>query len=406
MRTLTIMITIAALACLLAGCGGDDDASACGPSNCAGCCTADGLCVSGDAKDQCGTGGGACAACQSGTCSAGTCVAGCNATNCPGCCQGEQCMPGTVPSACGKGGASCVICQSGELCSSGACAPVTSCDTTTCPSGCCQGGQCMPGITDAACGSGGVACVACQVPAQSCVNQSCTSGPTCDASTCPDGCCDSQAQCLPGNLDTACGKGGAACDACAAGNTCVNNACSSPAGCGPCAGCCDGQSCVAGTADTACGGGGVACQACGSFAACTNNACAVKPDSTWDVTAVDGEIAKPPLGRVWDPNAIPGFQEPDVYVELTAGGQTGQTSGDDNTYTPSWNKVVLSGVKAQDLMQSLAIKVWDEELIPPHELMGQCTVQIAEAELIAGARAVTACGNPDITKINLTFTAK
>jgi hypothetical protein len=41
----------------------------------------------------------------------------------------------------------------------------------------------------------------------------------CDATTCPDGCCGAEGQCLPGNQSNACGAGGQACGDCLAQGT-------------------------------------------------------------------------------------------------------------------------------------------------------------------------------------------
>ena len=87
--------------------------------------------------------------------------------------------------------------------------------------------------------------------------------PTCNASTCPKGCCSASDQCLNGAATNACGTGGEACQDCQAEGfqfcyettqtcgTAVNN-------CGPsnCKGCCVGGVCLAGSDPTECGVGG------------------------------------------------------------------------------------------------------------------------------------------------------
>ncbi len=52
------------------------DAGTCGPWNCQGCCTAAGVCVSGQGNQRCGVGGQQCVNCTTngGTCDAGQCV--------------------------------------------------------------------------------------------------------------------------------------------------------------------------------------------------------------------------------------------------------------------------------------------------------------------------------------------
>lgn len=52
-------------------------------------------------------------------------------------------------------------------------------------------------------------------------------GPTssCNARTCPFGCCDGAGACLPGTQASACGTAGATCATCTAGQQCVSNQC-------------------------------------------------------------------------------------------------------------------------------------------------------------------------------------
>jgi len=210
---------------------------------------------------------------------------------------------------------------------------------------------------------------------------------------------------MPGNTNGACGTGGVACTLCAATSPCTNKQCSG-VGCGPgsCAGCCDGATCEPGNTLTVCGKGGIACQVCATYQLCGNQ-CDLDPDSTWGVTVVDAEILKPPLGKDWDPGSFPGFIEPDVYVEAKSGTQSGKTGTEDNTQTPFWNKQVFVA-KASELQQSLNLKVVDEDPVPPDQTIGQCTEPIAAAELVVGARIVSNCGGADVVKINLTFTAQ
>ncbi len=55
---------------------------------------------------------------------------------------------------------------------------------------------------------------------------SCGPGTTrCDASSCPNGCCDEQGQCRQGSAVNACGANGQRCSACSTGQVCVSGAC-------------------------------------------------------------------------------------------------------------------------------------------------------------------------------------
>jgi len=53
----------------------------------------------------------------------------------------------------------------------------------------------------------------------------------CSATTCPGGCCQNGA-CLAGTSSTVCGTGGTACQTCASGSSCINNACKFGTPCG------------------------------------------------------------------------------------------------------------------------------------------------------------------------------
>jgi hypothetical protein len=57
-------------------------------------------------------------------------------------------------------------------------------------------------------------------------------GGTCNATNCSTGCCDSMNRCQPGTTAAVCGKGGAACGACAPGQGCTLQICGGPMGTG------------------------------------------------------------------------------------------------------------------------------------------------------------------------------
>ncbi len=100
----------------------------------------------------------------------------CNPATCAnGCCSNDLCMAGTSDTSCGKGAAACEDCAAtGHPCIDKVCAQVAKCDAVSCPGGCCLGGDsCELGLSDQACGKGGVACVNCSSQGQACVNGSC-----------------------------------------------------------------------------------------------------------------------------------------------------------------------------------------------------------------------------------------
>jgi hypothetical protein len=152
------------------------------------------------------------------------------------------------------------------------------CNATTCPSGCCDAnGVCQTGNTFDACGAFGQACRDCaSVGADFCDSSSHACGrttPRCDFSTCSDGCCEGNI-CLNGFDPNECGVSGQACQHCAQnGLGCdANTRSCAVQGCGPqnCPGCCIGDTCQTGTDQTACGNQGRQCNNCRGFGeACT-----------------------------------------------------------------------------------------------------------------------------------------
>src|SRR5581483_7307846 len=77
--------------------------------------------------------------------------------------DGTQCA--ATDGACCNGGSGvcqgdqCIACDAGQRCHQGQCV----CDATSCPNGCCDGANCVPFAdqTNQRCGTGGAACAAC-----------------------------------------------------------------------------------------------------------------------------------------------------------------------------------------------------------------------------------------------------
>jgi hypothetical protein len=194
-------------------------------------------------------------------------VCSCGAQNCAsGCCQVGTCQPGTSPQACGTGGGTCAVCPTGTACVAGSC----QCTPQSCPSGCCQNGQCLSGTSSAACGLAGT-CAQC-ASGEQCVNHACVG---CTPQSCSNGCCVPGLNGAPGTCQSPpnnqfCGANGATCIACGANQTCQNGACVCAAPAVQC-----GTSCC--PAGSTCGANNT-CQAacpagvfpCGSTACCPN----------------------------------------------------------------------------------------------------------------------------------------
>jgi hypothetical protein len=134
--------------------------------------------------NACGTGGDACAACGTGTgCDAdtGSCEPlACDASNCDGCCTANgACLTASqqTTGACGDGGEACEVCSAGaSSCTQGTCVVDQPC-LEFCTDGCCTAaGQCIAYADqdDDVCGgdSAPEVCGACSGPL-SCVNGGC-----------------------------------------------------------------------------------------------------------------------------------------------------------------------------------------------------------------------------------------
>ena len=211
---------------------------------------------------QCGQGSGAtpCTPAANGCCLFESCCPSpanqCNLEGdcCAPNCQGRQCGD----DGCGNGG-TCGSCAPGQTCSAnGKCQGKATCSAATCAGCCDKNGNCQTGNTEQACGTGGNPCKACQ-GAATCESGLCL---TCTATNCPNGCCDAQGQCHPGQ-----------------------GSCFGPGG-SCCAGCCDGQACRPGTANGACGANAEVCVSCltdegGNH--CVNGRCVCDADhlSVW-----------------------------------------------------------------------------------------------------------------------------
>lgn len=336
---------------------------------------------------------------------AGNVPATCNFTNCDGCCDGNVCNTEASANNCGLDGRACQTCESGDECFSGSCAtPTTECDSASC-GGCCDGVQCLEGNVGAACGAQGDACVACGA------NQVCDQSGTCvalacDSTTCPNGCCSANGECIPTSIQdvSACGTGGGACNSCSNDAIdCVSGTCIEDQ---PCLdfctdGCCTPQGqCLDFTEQDplSCGQEGM-CMACTGDDSCIGGACS--PDPAWTIT-IDSAIlsAVDENGSNWDTF---GGSLPDAYV-------TGALTNDfivdwftatiDNTITPNWNEAVGSYSQSDLLTHGLEFNVLDSD-VASFETIGNCIMNINMGDLNAGTKTI-ACG-PLVTALTIDF---
>lgn len=133
LKALALGALVGFLAAVVPACGPQE--KKCDAATCTGCCDANDACVTpANTNAACGASGLACTACAANqVCSGGVCVntggsdAGtvCNATTCPtGCCAGTNppvCLLGNSKSNCGTGGAACVSCNTDQTCTNQVC---------------------------------------------------------------------------------------------------------------------------------------------------------------------------------------------------------------------------------------------------------------------------------------------
>jgi len=150
--------------------------------------------------------------------------------------------------------------------------PTPPCDASSCAGCCDSNGDCNPGSLRSACGLNGAACQAC-AKTELCTAHQCQTpdaGPDAGAKICDcGGCCFPDGGCLGGNLPEACGLGGVACQQCGAGR-CDHGFCTSMS----CGGCLDAvAACQPGTSDLACGADGGLCVGCLGSQRCVDGTC-------------------------------------------------------------------------------------------------------------------------------------
>jgi hypothetical protein len=318
-------------------------------------------------------------------------------------------VPGNADAACGTGGAACTACASGQACQSAKCV----CTATSC-AGCCQGDLCKAGSEDTACGKSGAACQACAAPSK-CLNASCQVD--CSFLTCA-GCCDAQKVCHDPANSSNCGLFGNPCSVCAPPASCVTEkgTCNDSTKCSSTScktGCCKNSACEGGTLDGACGEKGKVCETCGSPGA-PHLYCGVDPfygtreclatnTSQWDVMLDSVAVKSGVEYDTW----LEGGKDPEIYVKLTVGGVTKQSSAAKESVTPSFNNAYLMTAKASDLGTKIHFEIYDSDTFGDDEI-AKCDDAIYPAELKDGILTLTSCGGQpsNANFISITFRLK
>ena len=316
------------------------------------------------------------------------------------------CFSGTTRDACGSGGVMCKMCDAsaGEVCDEVDCVPPPGCNPDNCL-GCCDAdGVCVETSSDAVCGQGGSECQDCGASGASCTEEGLCAAP-CGPETCA-GCCDGSGACVSGDSDSVCGGGGLACGACEAdeecevtsssgdvtAGQCVNKGCSQT-----CAGCCAGDQCLTGDLDEACGAGGAPCQDCGSGSLCNGSSlCEARPQVTWTLVLLQGTFPQhKPNGDDWD-----GFigKLPDPFVTakyddpVTGNKESKKSNEEDNTLTPNWQgEVLFAGITAEAVRSNLRFDYTDDDVAFNDTLGEDCTLDNVNVLFDSAPHLVT-CG--------------
>jgi hypothetical protein len=163
-----------------------------------------------------------------------------------------------------------------------------------------------------------------------------------------------------------------------------------------CDGCCDGDSCMSGESPSACGTGGAACEACDPGFVCALGACTVDRTSRWDVLADSADVFEDNAGgTLWDTGGLP-----DTFVRMKINDGVEdleeETGSRDNTLAPSWNDVVLEEVPAGALVDSgIETTLLDDDPFPnPSDSMGTCIVTFDDSDFTGDN--LTAVCQPDL----------
>jgi hypothetical protein len=132
-----------------------------------------------------------------------------------------------------------------------------------------------------------------------------------------------------------------------------------------------------------------------------SQSCTIKPSSNWSVSveSVEADCTKDYDYAFPSGNAT----KPDIYVELTVGGQVKKTKVISDTCNPVFNEFLLTAT-ASELMGSIQIRVYDYDPIGADDPIADCQETIYESELESGSATLYyPCPSTDLKSIKFTF---
>lgn len=131
---------------------------------------------------------------------------------------------------------------------------------------------------------------------------------------------------------------------------------------------------------------------CGPSEVCSDGDCAEAFGVRYDLVGASAtgisDFRPPPLSGLWDTG-----EDPDPYLELTAGEWTCQTFHDTNTKSPTWADLTNCAAVVLDAETRISWSLWDHDGNDPAELIAELAegdeLGVTVEELHAGSVAST-----------------
>lgn len=324
-----------------------------------------------------------------------------NEEACVGCVLNGECQEGIIAAACGGGGIECVACEGGEICDAfQQCAAPAECTSENCE-GCCDSDNiCHEGTELTFCGKGAEICKVCQEN-WTCEASSCKAPPElCGAGNC-EGCCDAEGQCKLENTALLCGKMGNVCVLCEEGDLCSNiGECSAAPTCADtCEGCCVGETCISPTTTMQCGIMGNACMDCGTQS-CILGICQTSEIYNFEIMSTIVASSKPD-GSPWDVlDSIPELYIIAGSVDVNDPDKVyGAISGEIPGLVTTWNTVLETKMPISSLQNYFSIIMKESDTFSDNDLVCAMRGITVDANMLTGNEITTVCAADSRTSI-------
>ena len=155
-----------------------------------------------------------------------------------------------------------------------------------------------------------------------------------------------------------------------------------------CQGCCANGACQSGISTAQCGRGGGACQACAASDLCrADQTCGLDPAATWRVMVSAAVVAPTNFGSAWD-NLTDPDPELGLWCPATAASYSAVMPKVSDTFTPSWTTGGCTVTAAALLADGLGYDAIDVDTTTADEIAPFTVVPVSEADLRAGTLVV------------------